>query len=155
MRGEVEKANASPPVFFAAPGTPSSFPSPSKDEGMARRKGAAFSQYAPSLPKVRRLSARHPNSLRHLGLFAGVFLTAPGPRFRPLVLFRLWLLGRDPFWVAAPFEPRADRDGPPSASSSQGIVVFPGRSPAPPGGLGGAFISLPQAPHPLPPQDAS
>jgi len=112
--------------------------------------GAAFSQYAPSFPKMRRLSARHPNSLRHPGLFAGVFLTAPGRAFRLLVLFRLRRVFRDPFWAAASHAPRADRDGLPSASSWQaahsGRRAEPRRRPR----RGGAFVSPARAPHPIP-----
>src|ERR1700745_3942323 len=71
---------------------------------------------------------------------------------------RIFLLGRRGAFrraIAASLRRRAAllattqrRRGPLSTSSWQGILVCPGGAPAPPGSLGGAFVSRPRAPHP-------
>jgi hypothetical protein len=74
-------ANAPPPCFFAAPGTPSSLLShPQNMRGMAHQVAQPLFLSCPwSLSKPRGASRRATQtSLRRLGLFAGVFLTAPG-----------------------------------------------------------------------------
>ena len=64
-----------------------------------------------------------------------------------------WPEIRDAFRVIARPKPRAGLNGPPSASSSQGLIVVPGGAPAPPGCR--SCETCPRAPHPLPLPDAS
>jgi hypothetical protein len=77
-------ANAPPPCFFAAPGTPSSSSSSLKDEGDGAPRGATIVLCMPASPlgNTGRLPARHPDKLAQSGLICGVFLTAPGRAFR-------------------------------------------------------------------------
>ena len=94
------------------------WPSPEKGEGDGAPRGAT-SPFVTRLVDAWRLSARRP-----------AFFAAPGRAFRrPSPAFgspaRPLLGGRT-------VEPRAGRNGPPSASSSRGVVVPPGGAPAPP-----------------------
>ena len=86
-----DSANAPPPCFFAAPGTPSSF-LPSGYEGMARQGALPSSVQDPHLlaEMRKRLPARHPNISQCPGSFAAVFFrfahsrkrnACAGPRF--------------------------------------------------------------------------
>jgi len=170
-----DSANAPPPCFFAAPGTPSSF-FPSGYEGMARQGALPSSvQYPHLLAEMRkRLPARHPNISQCPGSFAAVFFrfahsrkrnACAGPRFPGTV-------------PIGGFPIRGYREPPPGLpslsdslsgkklrASLNGCTVSqllaggsywpPGGAPAPPECVGGAFVSRPRAPHPAPSSDAS
>ena len=170
-----DSANAPPPCFFAAPGTPSSF-FPSGYEGMARQGALPSSVQDPHLlaEMRKRLPARHPNISQCPGSFAAVFFrfahsrkrnACAGPRFPGAVS-----IGGFPI--------RGCREPPPGLpslsdglsgkklrASLNGCTVSqllaggsywpPGGAPAPPECVGGAFVSRPRAPHPAPSSDAS
>jgi hypothetical protein len=144
-RGQGRSGHASSPVFFAAPGTPSSLSLPLECEGTQRRAAHPYSIHASRrgrpLAKGARLSALH----------SGVH-TATGPRFR-LSSWRAFRLFRRPGPVRADRRSEPTRPAEPTTASQ-----LPGRKPlghrAEPRrrpGAGGAFVSCPQAPHPIPP----
>ena len=129
LRGDDNRvANAPPPVFFAAPGTPYSISSPSKNRGDGAPSGASCSRKSRAVSGTWRLSARHRGVLTAPGRASGdLHRPAFGPPARPL------LGGRA-------FAPQAGRAARPSASSSRQVIVPAGGAPAPPG-RGGAFVS--------------
>jgi hypothetical protein len=149
-------SQAPSPVFFAAPGTPSPFSLPSKYEGGWRGRCHDL-EYPHSLSRVRSASRRATQtSLRSLGVFADVLLTAPGRAFRgPLVKAAQPLPGLPPFLAASPAAPADGRNGLRQPAPGRRPVVATGRSPGAARVLGGAFISRPRAPHPAPSSDAS
>lgn len=110
-----------------------------------------------SLSRVRSASRRATQtSLRSLGVFADVLLTAPGRAFRgPLVKAAQPLLGLPPFLAASPAAPADSRNGLRQPAPGRRTVVATGRGPGAARVLGGAFISRPRAPHPAPSSDAS
>ena len=119
-------ANAPPPVFLAAPGTPSSLPSPShKARGRsAERRILSYPRLAAWAPlaKGARLSALH----------RGVFLPAPGRASRgrsrlPSALPRQF--GSSPCRASEP--PKA-ATGPRQPAPGGGPLVPPGGAPTPP-----------------------
>ena len=118
-----EGGRATSPLFFSGAGY-AVFPSlpPQKARGWrAKRRVIAVS--ARALSDTWRLSARH----------RGVFTAAPGRAFGVRFVLPCGSKLAAPFGSTAPFEPRASRNGPPSASSWQGSLVTPGGAPAPPG----------------------
>jgi hypothetical protein len=152
---QISNSQAKSPVFFAAPGTPSSRFVPRKQgvrgsrppqtsEGMARREGASGSSIA-HLPfgKMRRLSARHRGVLR-----------CNGPRFRQPPAGRSTTLRTRPLFGRPCRQASNEPCGPPSASSWQEVLVPPGGAPSPPGSVaceatpaGAASCSTIKTPH--------
>src|SRR5581483_986083 len=98
---------------------------PSAREGDGAPVGAA----------VLLLHARLAARVAPLGAPSGVFLAAPGPRFAAFRLVPPCGLRLRPLAGGRARKPRADLGGPPSASSSRGVVVPPGGAPAPPGSV--------------------
>src|SRR5450759_419676 len=106
-------------------------------EGMARQAARHLVVVTPPCEGVAPLGA--PSQRRY----------GAGPRF---LTFRFALppaLRRQPLLGGRALRASGKPDGPPSASSWQGILVSPGAAPAPPGGLEGAFIPRPRAPRPI------
>ena len=145
---QVSFKRASSPVFFAAPGTPSSNRlSPGlllpleQCEGVERQAAHQSSVLPhPLVEGCGRLSALH----------GGVLLPAPGRAFGVRLRRAFRLFGASPSSGGRASEPRAGRSGPPSASSSRaarsGRRAEPRRRP----GAGGTFHPPPAgaASHP-------
>ena len=149
----VKQPSATARILWSAPGKPSSpsvpspggkgESSPAKSARERRAKRRVHSLCACIVADARRLSARLWRR-SHYGA---------GPRFRRALRPASGLEFAAPSGSTARSEPRASLDGPPSASSSQGLVVVPGGAPAPPGCV--ACEPRPRAPRPLPLPDAS
>lgn len=108
---------------------------PAKSEGRrrAKRRGPV-SLSRPLEQRAWRLSARRPAFMRRrAALSDGPLRPASGLKFAA------------PFGSTARPKPRAGLGGPPSASSSRGVVVPPGGTPAPPGRVS-LLRSRPRAP---------
>src|SRR5664280_1487786 len=150
-------AQASPPVFLAAPGTPYSPLSPSKN---ARGRSALDLGFTRDRACLVRKSGK-PDLRRRIlvqstcGVGASGETRAPfgapsrrrygaGPRFLTRRFALPPALRRLPLSGGRVFRASGKLDGPPSASSWQGILVSPGGAPAPPGSLGGC-VHLPPA----------
>ena len=130
-----QHGRAASPVFFSAPGTPSSLSVPRKGEGDGAPGGATIVRSVP-----RSLSRDAGASWRAI---AGVFLTAPGRALRvPSVSpAGLRVLPRSAWRAVGPRWPCSWR----AARSGRRAEL-----PAPPG-CGRSVLSRPRAPHPVPP----
>ena len=125
-----ELANAAPPVLFEAPGRPPSIPLSRGQVSPPRQfEGNGAPRGAPVLRNPRCLLDSAGASRRSIG---GVLPSDAGSALCVSPLRLAFGRDRDPLRVAAGSVSRANLGGSASASSWQGVVSAPGRSPASP-----------------------